>query len=42
VELVFAGKLPQQGFIKQEEIPLSDFFRTRSGKLYRVPSTREN
>lgn len=42
VELVFAGKLPQRGFIKQEEIPLSDFFRTRSGKLYRVPSTREN
>ena len=42
VEMVFTGKLEQQGFIKQEEIGLADFFQTRSGKLYRTPLSLEN
>jgi saccharopine dehydrogenase-like NADP-dependent oxidoreductase len=36
VELVANGKLPQQGFIRQEEITLDDFFDTKNGKLYLV------
>lgn len=34
VEMVAEGKLTQQGFIKQEEIPLEPFFKTKSGSLY--------
>lgn len=34
VEMVSAGTLPQKGFIKQEEIPLKDFLKTKSGHLY--------
>jgi saccharopine dehydrogenase (NAD+, L-lysine-forming) len=34
VELVIDKKLPQQGFLKQEDIPLQDFLRTQSGKFY--------
>lgn len=34
VEMVASGVLPDQGFIKQEEIPLSDFLNTRFGKYY--------
>ncbi|MBK8727405.1 MAG: saccharopine dehydrogenase NADP-binding domain-containing protein [Holophagaceae bacterium] len=34
VEMVRGGQLPQQGFIKQEEIPLDAFLRTRNGSLY--------
>ena len=33
VELVAASKLPQKGFIKQEMIPLSDFYATENGAL---------
>ncbi|MDA7711456.1 hypothetical protein N8873_05265 [Flavobacteriaceae bacterium] len=33
VEMVAANKLPQQGFIKQEEISCSDFFKNRLRKL---------
>lgn len=35
VELVATGKLPAKGFLKQEEIPLDEFLRTKSGALYR-------
>jgi saccharopine dehydrogenase-like NADP-dependent oxidoreductase len=35
VELVADQKLAQKGFIKQEEIPLEDFFNTSNGGLYR-------
>lgn len=34
VELVSNGVLPSQGFIRQEEIPLTSFLKTRTGKLY--------
>ena len=36
IEMVSAGTLPQKGFIKQEEIPLKDFLKTRNGHLYIV------
>jgi saccharopine dehydrogenase-like NADP-dependent oxidoreductase len=42
VEMVAAGRLPKQGFLKQEEIPLADFLQTRSGQLYRAVSTYNN
>lgn len=34
VEMVSDGTLPQQGFVKQEDIPLAAFLRTRTGGLY--------
>jgi saccharopine dehydrogenase (NAD+, L-lysine-forming) len=34
VEMVAKGLLPDHGFIKQEEIPLADFLKTRSGSYY--------
>jgi len=34
VEMVAAGDLPQQGFLKQEEIRLDLFLKTRNGGLY--------
>lgn len=34
VEMVAKKKLPKQGFIKQEEIPLDVFLKTRTGKMY--------
>lgn len=34
IELVRDGKLPQQGFLKQEDISLTEFFQTRTGRLY--------
>lgn len=34
VELVAKGKLKQKGFIKQEEIKLEDFLKTKAGSLY--------
>lgn len=34
VELVAKGTLPQQGFVKQEDIAFEDFQQTRWGKLY--------
>ena len=34
IEMVRDGKLPQQGFLKQEAIPLDDFFRTKNGAYY--------
>lgn len=36
VEMVAAGKLPGKGFLKQEEIPLSDFLATRTGSFYQT------
>ncbi|MCU0388248.1 MAG: saccharopine dehydrogenase NADP-binding domain-containing protein [Chitinophagaceae bacterium] len=35
VEMVARGTLPQQGFIKQEEISLEAFMQTGNGSLYR-------
>lgn len=34
IEMVNEGKLPSQGFIKQEEIPFEAFLKTPTGKLY--------
>lgn len=34
VEMVSNGTLPQQGFIKQEEIPFDSFLKTRNGGFY--------
>ena len=34
VEMVGNGSLPGKGFLKQEEIPLSDFLKTINGRLY--------
>jgi saccharopine dehydrogenase-like NADP-dependent oxidoreductase len=34
VELVRDGALPQQGFLKQEEVPLAKFLATATGRLF--------
>lgn len=34
IEMVRDGLLPQQGFLKQEDIPLEAFLRTRTGASY--------
>lgn len=34
IDLVREGKLPQRGFIKQEDIKLEDFLNNRFGKVY--------
>lgn len=34
VEMVANGKLPNKGFIKQEEISLIDFLKTKNGRYY--------
>jgi len=34
VEMVSNGSLPGKGFLKQEEIRLSEFLKTRNGRLY--------
>lgn len=36
VELVADGVLPQQGFIRQEDILLSDLFKTQNGKYFEL------
>jgi saccharopine dehydrogenase-like NADP-dependent oxidoreductase len=38
VEMVAAGTLPQQGFIKQEEIPLETFLATQNGAFFKEVS----
>ena len=35
VDLLVEGKLPQKGFVRQEEAKLSDFLANRFGKLLR-------
>ena len=34
IEMVQKKLLPQSGFLKQEDIPLDDFFSTNTGRLY--------
>ncbi len=34
IELVRAGTMPAQGFLKQEKIPLQPFLQTRNGRLF--------
>ena len=34
IEMAAIGKLPEKGFVKQETIPLSEFFKTPTGSLF--------
>ena len=34
IELVSSGKLPDKGFLRQEHVPLDDFFATTNGSRY--------
>ncbi len=36
IEMVRDGKLPKQGFLKQEEIPLDPYLATRTGNYYNI------
>jgi saccharopine dehydrogenase (NAD+, L-lysine-forming) len=36
IEMVRAGQLPQQGFLKQESIPLNPFLATQTGNYYQI------
>ena len=36
IEMVRAGALPQQGFLKQEDIPLAPYLATRTGNYYSI------
>lgn len=36
IEMVRAGNLPQQGFLKQEDIPLAPYLATRTGNYYQI------
>jgi saccharopine dehydrogenase-like NADP-dependent oxidoreductase len=36
IEMVRAGALPQQGFLKQESIPLDPFLATQTGNYYQI------
>jgi saccharopine dehydrogenase-like NADP-dependent oxidoreductase len=36
IEMVRAGALPQQGFLKQEAIPLEPFLATQTGNYYQI------
>jgi len=38
IEMVRAGALPQQGFLKQEEIPFAPYLATRTGQLFEAPA----
>jgi saccharopine dehydrogenase-like NADP-dependent oxidoreductase len=37
LDLLASGRLPQQGYVRQEEIALGDFLANRFGKAYRQP-----
>ncbi|WP_374347181.1 saccharopine dehydrogenase C-terminal domain-containing protein [Phenylobacterium sp.] len=39
LDLLAAGRLPQQGYVRQEEIALSDFLANRFGKAYAQGTT---
>lgn len=41
VELVSDGRLPQQGFLKQEDIPLDAFLQTLNGSIYEAAHTSQ-
>ena len=36
IEMVRGGHLPQQGFLKQESIPLEPYLKTRTGNYYNI------
>ena len=37
LDLLARGQLPQQGFIRQEDVPLEKFLANRFGRVYAVP-----
>jgi saccharopine dehydrogenase-like NADP-dependent oxidoreductase len=39
LDLLVAGRLPQSGFVRQEDIPLKVFLENRFGKVYAKPET---
>jgi len=39
LELLSRGKLRDQGFVRQEDVPLADFLHTRFGQVYAVKRT---
>jgi saccharopine dehydrogenase-like NADP-dependent oxidoreductase len=43
LDLLAGGRLPQRGFVRQEDVPLEDFLANRFGKVYatRPPRTME-
>ncbi len=36
VDLYFAGRIPQQGFVRQEDVRLADFLATEFGEVYKT------
>jgi saccharopine dehydrogenase-like NADP-dependent oxidoreductase len=41
LDLLAAGRLPQRGFIRQEDIALQDFLENRFGRVFAMPATAE-
>jgi saccharopine dehydrogenase-like NADP-dependent oxidoreductase len=41
LDLLAAGRLPQQGFLRQEDVPLQDFLANRFGKVFAMRRHRE-
>ncbi|HMI85689.1 MAG TPA: saccharopine dehydrogenase family protein [Polyangiaceae bacterium] len=39
LELLSRGKLPDRGFVRQEDVPFADFLHTRFGQVYAVDRT---
>lgn len=42
VEMVASGELPQQGFVKQEDILLEKFYQTTNGKKYTIRQSNKD
>jgi saccharopine dehydrogenase-like NADP-dependent oxidoreductase len=40
LDLLAEGKLPQRGFVRQEDVPLADFLHNRFGRVYAVKQPR--
>jgi saccharopine dehydrogenase-like NADP-dependent oxidoreductase len=40
LDLLAEGKLPQRGFVRQEDVPLEDFLHNRFGQVYAVKQPR--
>ena len=40
LDLLSQGKLPQRGFVRQEDVPLADFLHNRFGQVYAVGTPR--
>ncbi len=42
LDLLAERKLPQQGFVRQEDVPLQDFLSNRFGRIYAPPSAPDD